>query len=97
MNREPGNKFKQYFAARREPEAARGESTLSDVETTGTPSVGRRAGKRSDPAFEQVTAYIRKPTHRAVKIALLKEENSRQFSDLVEQLLASWLASKDCQ
>ena len=97
MNREPGNKFKQYFAARRDTASSHDKSTLSDTETTAMPQVGRPAGKRSDPEFEQVTAYVRKRTHYAVKLALLKEGRSRQFSDLVEQLLTSWLASKDRQ
>ena len=34
---------------------------------------GRPRGKRSDPDFEQITAYIRKETHHGVKIALLQE------------------------
>ena len=51
---------------------------------------GRPPGKRSHPDFEQITAYIRRDTHRAVKIALLK--NGRQeFSELVEDLLRHWL------
>lgn len=48
---------------------------------------------RRNPAFEQVTAYIRRDTHHAVKLALLKEGVNRQFSDLVQTLLAEWLAS----
>jgi hypothetical protein len=53
----------------------------------------RPPGKRSDPDFEQVTAYIRKETHKAVKIELLK--NGRQeFSELVEELLQQWLKAR---
>lgn len=48
-------------------------------------------GKRSDPGFEQVTAYIRKDTYLQTKIALLQEGNTRDFSDLVETLLQQWL------
>ena len=54
---------------------------------------GRPPGKRSDPDFEQVTAYIRKHTHQGVKIALLQEGNGQEFSELVEGLLAKWLKS----
>ena len=36
------------------------------------PRRGRPPGKRSHPDFEQITAYIRKDTHHAVKIELLK-------------------------
>jgi hypothetical protein len=53
--------------------------------------LGRPAGKRTDPAFVQVTAYIRKDTHRDVKIELLREGKGREFSELIEQLLSDWL------
>jgi hypothetical protein len=55
--------------------------------------LGRPPGKRRDPEFEQVTAYIRKETHQSVKIELLK--NGRQeFSALVEGLLQQWLNAR---
>ncbi len=49
-------------------------------------------GKRSDDDYRQVSAYIRKDTHRRVKIALLQEE--REFSELVEELLSDWLTAR---
>lgn len=51
---------------------------------------GRPPGKRSDPAFEPVTAYIRVTTHKEVKIRLIRE-GGKDFSELVEELLAGWL------
>ena len=51
----------------------------------------RPPGKRRNPDFEQVTAYIRKQTHQGVKIALLQEGQGQEFSELVENLLAGWL------
>jgi hypothetical protein len=60
--------------------------------------VGRpRNGKRSDDAYAQVSAWIRKETHRKVKIRLLREgdeHSGRDFSVLVEELLAAWLSRK---
>ena len=55
---------------------------------------GRPPGKRSDPDFEQITAYIRKQTHHGVKIALLQEGKGQEFSELVEGLLAKWLKAR---
>ena len=52
---------------------------------------GRRRGKRSHPNFEQITAYIRKQTHHCVKIVLLQEGMSQEFSELDENLLAEGL------
>jgi hypothetical protein len=55
---------------------------------------GRPRGKRSNEEFVQVTAYIEKQTHRDVKIALLTEGEGREFSELVENLLAEWIVSR---
>ena len=49
-------------------------------------------GKRSDPNFTQVSAYIPKDLHRRVKVELM--EGDRQFSDLVTELLTQWLENK---
>ena len=56
------------------------------------PRRGRPPGKRSHPDFEQITAYIRKDTHHAVKIVLLQNDR-KEFSELVEELLHQWLKS----
>lgn len=50
------------------------------------------AGKRRNEEYRQVSAYIRKDTHRKVKMALLEED--REFSELVEHLLVRWLDSR---
>ncbi len=55
-------------------------------------AVGASLGKRSNAEYRQVSAYIRKDTHRKVKIALLEEE--RQFSELVGELLEDWLTKR---
>jgi hypothetical protein len=56
------------------------------------PRRGRPPGKRSHPDFEQITAYIRKDTHQAVKIGLL-QNGRKEFSELVEELLHQWIKS----
>ena len=48
----------------------------------------KNRGKRSNPDYEQVSAYIRKNTYRDVKIALLQQAENKDFSALVEELLA---------
>jgi hypothetical protein len=58
------------------------------------PKMGRPSGKRTDPAFVQITAYIRRDTHRDVKIELLKEAKGREFSTLLEDLLSAWLKKR---
>ena len=48
-----------------------------------------KLAKSVDPAYTKFTSYIRKQTHRAVKMRLVGE--SREMSDLVEELLSEWL------
>lgn len=55
---------------------------------------GRPNGKRSNEAYTQITAYIQKTTHRDVKKILLDDSKGRDFSALVEELLAKWLKSR---
>lgn len=56
---------------------------------------GRPAtGKRNDPEFDQTTAYVRKETYKAVRIALIEAGEEMDYSDLVEELLAKWLKDR---
>ncbi len=55
---------------------------------------GRPAGKRSNGDYGQVTAYIRKETHLAVKQILLADGGTKEFSELVQELLVKWLKSR---
>ena len=50
---------------------------------------GRQTGKRSNPDYIQVGAYIPKTVDRDVKRKLLDED--MDFSDLVTKLLQGWL------
>jgi len=84
-----GGKFDAVLRAR----GGRGEHTPHDgsgnsVGTTGIPQA-TSPGKRSNTDYRQVSAYIRKDTHRRVKMALVEED--RQFSELVAELLEGWL------
>lgn len=81
-------------AARQAEPPARGEAQ-EEISPTEPPRRGRPpTGKRSNPAYEQVTAYIRRDTNLQTKIALLQEGNTRDFSDLVEELLQAWLRER---
>ncbi|MEA5574646.1 hypothetical protein [Calothrix sp. UHCC 0171] len=64
------------------------------TETTEPKKMGRPKGKRSDPDYEQVTAYIKSGTYTNVKIELLKEGQKREFSELIQELLDDWLDSR---
>ncbi|MFW6295643.1 MAG: hypothetical protein ACOC04_00470 [Halothece sp.] len=79
------SKFKQILNAAKE----------KDIDSeTQAPKRGRPKGKRSNPDYEQVTAYIKKETHRQTKIALLQQGEQQEFSELVEHLLTEWLRTQ---
>ena len=50
---------------------------------------GRPPGKKSDPAYNQVTVYLRKDLHRTAQ-KLLIDDDKRDFSDLVDELVSKW-------
>ena len=52
---------------------------------------GRPRGKRSDPDCIQVSAYILRRTHEAVRQKLAQQAGAGDFSLLVEKLLREWL------
>lgn len=63
-----------------------GTARMEDVPT-------RRRGKRTDPEYVQVTAYVRQETYRRARIKLLESTKPQEFSEVVEELLTRWLRS----
>jgi hypothetical protein len=87
-----GSKFKGLFDAAR----ARTEEPGVDADPVAEPlapvrTVGRPRGKRSNPDYEQISAYLRKETYRAAKIKLLETSDERDISEVLEELLAAWV------
>jgi hypothetical protein len=75
------SKFEGIFAAK-----GKGAKKPAPAQTTRASS--RPPGKRSDPDYTQITAYIRKETHEGVMRAIYKRQ---ELSELIEELLAGWL------
>lgn len=86
----PKNKFEAIISANRVREAPEIREPEPTKPSNSTP---KGKGKRSDSEFTQISAYVRKTTHRDVKIALL-QEGEQEFSDLIEILLIQWLDSR---
>jgi hypothetical protein len=53
----------------------------------------KKVGKRSDPNYRQVTAWVRRDTYDRVTIRLIKEER-KEFSELVQELMEQWLRTR---
>ncbi len=72
------------------------EGTSSEAEGSVLRRTGRPAiGKKSNPNYRQVTAYIRKDLYRDVTDMLYDEGRGRdtkrkEFSELVDELLERW-------
>jgi len=72
----------------RRQKAAKGE-TVNQSSDELLKRRGRAKGKRSDPNYTQVGAYIPKALDKAVKRKLVDED--RDFSELVAHLLNEWV------
>jgi hypothetical protein len=50
------------------------------------------AGRRSNPDYVQISAYINRRLYRNVQKALLDQDH-REVSQLLEELLREWMAA----
>jgi hypothetical protein len=58
---------------------------------SGSRKRGRPPGKRSNPGYTQITAYVRTQTINDVKVKLIKRGSKKDASELIEELLSAWL------
>lgn len=59
--------------------------------------LGRPHGKRSDPAWKQFSVLLKKQTQREAVTILRSErteDESRDLSDLLQELLEQWVAGR---
>ena len=66
------------------------EDMSAEVLTTSTPRKRKSTGKRTDPSYKQVGAYIKKDTYLQIQ-KLLLDKPDKDFSDLVQELLSTYL------
>jgi len=53
----------------------------------------QKIGKRRDPNYQQITAYLPQQLYHSLKVALVQDK--LQMSDLFSQLVQEWLTSRD--
>lgn len=73
------------------------KSKSKNKEANGNVAIATAApmrGKRSHPDYTQAPAFVRKDTYKAIKIALLNDDRGLDYSDLIQELLTTWLADK---
>jgi hypothetical protein len=69
------------------------------IEPTSTaPKPGRpkgaAGGKRSDPNYKQITAYISIDVHKQVKQLMFNDDDRRDFSELMQELLEDYIEAR---
>lgn len=67
--------------------------TILENETPNTPNTPKKSkfgGKRTDPTYKQVGAYVKKDTYLQIQ-KLLLDKPDKDFSDLVQELLSDYL------
>lgn len=81
--------------AKGKPSTATTTSAANTTKTSGT------KGKSADNRFIGTTVYLHKQTHAKAKAALVTDnadavtaDEKRDLSDLIEQLLITWLAER---
>lgn len=68
------------------------KATQSESSTEeGEKRSGRPLAKRSDPEWKQISAFVRKETHRKAKMKLLQQDGNKDLSDVIEELLQNWV------
>lgn len=97
------SKYSGVFQTQQEPlqsfePAAESVAIVQPVKKQSVATVaaklGRPRAKRSDPDYCQVTAYIRRKTYQNVRIKLMQQGDTQEFSELVENLLAEFLRTQ---
>jgi hypothetical protein len=79
------------------PEASQAAVVVDDPELTATPQAaekgrGRPAtGKRSNPEWKLYSHFLKRKTQRAAVARLQAEDNDRDLSDVLQELLEKWL------
>ncbi len=92
---EPQGKYAAVLAAIRQPQQeVRDEAAPPAPVEEQRRGRGRPAGKRSDPEWKLYSHFLKKQTQRAATNILRNEDNGQDLSDLLQQLLAQWVAQR---
>jgi len=88
---ESHSKYAQTIASIRQRPAGHADAPVS-ASPEPVRGKGRSPGKRSNPEWKLYSHYLKKQTQREVTNILRNEDNGRDLSDVLEELLEEWLA-----
>jgi hypothetical protein len=93
---ESQSKYAQTIASIRQRPAEQADSPVS-ASTEPVRGKGRPPGKRSNPEWKLYSHYLKKQTQREATNILRNEDNGRDLSDVLQELLEEWLARQKKQ
>ena len=82
------SKFAGTLKRLRRPPEGTGEQSSTPTSDPLSQASQRPSGKRSDPAWSPITILMRKSVKRAVRRRLEDEEQGRDLSTLIDDLLS---------
>jgi len=85
------SKFDGLLSVKTSQTTQKGVKTQPEVVSAQKNGKLKTPGKRSDPSYTQITAYIKKDTHENVMRQIYKRQ---EFSELIEELLTEWMKKK---
>ena len=91
------SKFAGIFQNATPPAAPSPEPEPAEAPPPVARPLGRPHGKRSDPAWKQFSVLLRRQTQREAVIILRSEQieaETRDLSDLLQELLEQWVAER---
>ena len=65
----------------------------AEIRETTPARVQRPIGKRQNPAYQQISAYVRRDLYDMIRRELVSK--TEDFSDLLEQWMEHWKRSKE--
>jgi hypothetical protein len=69
-------------------------AVAESLPSSQTAEGSRRGGKRSNPEFSPTTFFVRRETKRQAARLLADSNAGKDLSDLVEELLTSWITER---
>jgi len=88
---ESQSKYAQTIASIRQRPAGHADAPVA-ASAEPVRGKGRSPGKRSNPEWKLYSHYLKKQTQREVTNILRNEDNGRDLSDVLQELLEAWLA-----
>ena len=86
---EAKSKYAQTIASIRKRSSETPDAAASAEPVQGR---GRPLGKRSNPEWKLFSHFLKKQTQREATNILRNEDNGRDLSDILQELLEEWLA-----